>query len=107
MADAVEAASRALPDAGPAALRDVVGRLVQGIFADGQLDDCDLTLRDLSAIAKSFCRTLEGIYHSRPDYPAAAKGPEAGLVAAASGAAAPAGERAADDADEEPKQLLN
>ncbi len=108
MADAVEAASRALPEADSAALRDVVQKLIHGIFADGQLDDCDLTLRDLSAIAKSFCRTLEGIYHSRPDYPAAAKGPEAGLAAAAKGAAPEGGSPGAAAADGEAvRRMLN
>lgn len=104
MADAVEAASRAVPDAGPAALRELVRKLIHGIFADGQLDDCDLTLRDLGAIAKSFCRTLEGIYHSRPDYPAAAKGSEAQLVAPAAGDEEPAAAAANDD---EAKRFLN
>jgi len=44
------------------------------IFSEGQLDDCDLTLRDLNLIAQSFVRTLEGIYHARPEYPSASAG---------------------------------
>ncbi len=83
MADAVEAASRAMPDPSPEKLEALVQKLINGIFSDGQLDECDLTLKDLSAIARSFCRTLGGIYHSRPDYPAAAKGPQAQLEAGA------------------------
>ena len=104
VADAVEAASRAVPDAGPAALRELVRKLIHGIFADGQLDDCDLTLRDLGGIARSFCRTLEGIYHSRPDYPAAAKGSEAQLVART---AAAEEEPAPPANDDEAKRFLN
>jgi len=81
MADAAEAASRAMPDPTPEKLQALVRKLIDGIHADGQLDECDLTLRDLTRIQQSFCRTLEAIYHSRPDYPAAAKGPQAQLEA--------------------------
>lgn len=81
MADAVEAASRAMPDPTPEKLRALVEKLIHGIFADGQLDECDLSLRDLSKITESFCHTLDGIYHARPDYPAAAKGPQSQLEA--------------------------
>ncbi len=86
MADAVEAASRAMAEPSPAKLKELVQKLVNGIFADGQFDECDLTLKDLSSVAKSFCRTLDGIYHSRPDYPASAKGPQAQISARDDGA---------------------
>jgi hypothetical protein len=36
---------------------------------DGQLDDCELTLRDLNKIAEVFERTLNAIFHHRIDYP--------------------------------------
>ena len=49
-------------------------KLINVIFSEGQLDDCDLTLRDLNLIAQSFVRTLEGIYHARPEYPSASAG---------------------------------
>lgn len=81
MADAVEAASRAMADPNQEKLRGLVQKLVHGVFADGQLDECDLSVRDLSRIVDSFCSTLGGIYHSRPDYPAAAKGPQSEMVA--------------------------
>lgn len=81
MADAVEAASRAMADPRPEKLRGLVHKLVHGVFTDGQLDECDLSVRDLSRIVDSFCATLGGIYHSRPDYPAAAKGPQSEMVA--------------------------
>ena len=52
--------------------------LINKIFSDGQLDDCDLTLKDLHSIAKSFNTILNGIYHHRIEYsesaPAGAKG---------------------------------
>jgi hypothetical protein len=47
----------------------------------GQLDECDLTLKDLALIAESMVRTLEGIYHARPEYPPGAVRPQGpGLV---------------------------
>ena len=49
-------------------------RIINAVFTEGQLDECDLTLRDLNAIATSFLHTLEGIYHSRPAYPPGAVG---------------------------------
>jgi hypothetical protein len=48
--------------------------MINLIFSEGQLDECDLTLKDLNQIAESFTRTLEGIYHARPSYPAGAVG---------------------------------
>ena len=41
---------------------------------DGQLDECNLTLRDLSAVEEAFIRVLLGIYHQRIDYPRRAGG---------------------------------
>jgi cyclic-di-AMP phosphodiesterase PgpH len=72
IADAVEASSRAMQDPTPSKLQALVQKIINGIFADGQLDECDLTLRDLNEIARSFFRILGGIYHSRPDYPSQA-----------------------------------
>lgn len=77
LADSVEAASRSLVDPTPERIEELVRKLVQGIVLDGQLDECPLTLEDLSKIEKSFCRTLEAIYHSRPSYPAGVKDPAA------------------------------
>ncbi len=74
IADAVEAASRAMPDQSTAKLQLLVQKLINLIFSEGQLDECDLTLKDLNLIALSFVRTLEGIYHARPSYPPAAMG---------------------------------
>ncbi len=69
LADGVEAASRSLPQASPEAVGSLVQKVVDSAFADGQLDDCDLTLRDLTAVARSFRRTLENLHHGRPSYP--------------------------------------
>jgi hypothetical protein len=69
LADAVEAAARTLTDPALARIQGAVQKLINGIFMDGQLDECDLTLRDLHIIAHSFVRTLTGIFHHRVDYP--------------------------------------
>jgi putative nucleotidyltransferase with HDIG domain len=69
LADAVEAAARTLTDPAPARIQGAVQKLINGIFVDGQLDECDLTLRDLHIIANSFVRILTGIFHHRVDYP--------------------------------------
>ncbi|MFZ5471099.1 MAG: HD family phosphohydrolase [Myxococcota bacterium] len=69
IADAVEAASRAMPEPSTPKLQALVHKLINMIFSEGQLDECDLTLKDLNLIAHSFVHTLEGIYHARPQYP--------------------------------------
>jgi len=74
LADAVEAASRAMPEPTSQRLQALVQRIITAVFTEGQLDECDLTLRDLNAISVSFLHTLEGIYHSRPVYPPGAMG---------------------------------
>lgn len=74
IADAVEASTRAIPEPTTAKLQAQVQKIINLIFAEGQLDECDLTLKDLNLIATSFLHTLEGIYHARPEYPAGALG---------------------------------
>ncbi|MDT8440410.1 MAG: HDIG domain-containing protein [Desulfuromonadales bacterium] len=69
LADAIEAASRTLTDPTPARVQGMVQKIINNIFIDGQLDECELTLKDLHNIAKSFNRVLAGIYHHRVDYP--------------------------------------
>jgi len=69
LADAVEAASRTLVDPNSARIQGMVQKIINRIFSDGQLDECELTLRDLHEIAKSFNKTLSGIFHHRVEYP--------------------------------------
>ncbi len=69
LADVVEAAVRALERPTPARIQGRVKELINDIFADGQLEECELTLRDLHQIAKSFNNILTSIYHSRIEYP--------------------------------------
>lgn len=69
LADCVEAASKTLTDPTPARIQGMVQKIINNIFIDGQLDECELTLKNLHDIAKSFNRILAGIYHHRIDYP--------------------------------------
>ena len=69
LADAVEAASRTLSDPTSARIQGMVKKLINNIFIDGQLEECDLTLKDLHLIARSFNRVLGGIFHNRIEYP--------------------------------------
>ena len=69
LADVVEAASKTLVDPTPARIQGMVQKIVNKIFSDGQLDECELTLKDLHEIAKSFIKTLGGIFHHRVEYP--------------------------------------
>ncbi|MCJ7545383.1 MAG: HDIG domain-containing protein [Deltaproteobacteria bacterium] len=69
LADAVEASSRTLDDPTPARIQGLVQKIINDIFIDGQLDECELTLKDLNAIAKSFNIVLNAIHHQRIEYP--------------------------------------
>ena len=69
LADSVEAASRSLDNPTPARIRGQVQKIINNIFSDGQLDECELTLNDLHKIAKSFNVLLNGIHHHRIEYP--------------------------------------
>lgn len=68
LADVVEAASRTLENPTPARIQGLVQHLINKIFSDGQLDNCELTLKDLHSIAKSFNKILNGIHHHRIEY---------------------------------------
>ena len=69
LADQCEAACKSLSEPTPARIQQMVQKIINKAFSDGQLSDCELTLRDLHAIAKSFYKVLTGIYHSRIKYP--------------------------------------
>lgn len=74
IADAVEAASRTLTNPTPNKLRSFVENMVYKRSEDGQLDECDLTLRDLKKIVDAFVLVLYGVFQHRIEYPEAAKG---------------------------------
>jgi cyclic-di-AMP phosphodiesterase PgpH len=73
LADGVEAASRVLNKPTPQRVFEFVARMIEDKRADGQLDDCPLTLRDLKTIQDVFTRTLCATLHARIEYPTAAK----------------------------------
>ena len=68
LADVVEAASRTLDNPTPSRIQGLVQNLINKIFSDGQLDACELTLKDLHNIAKSFNKLSYGIHHHRIEY---------------------------------------
>ena len=69
LADGVEASVRSLAEKNAETIRAMVDRIVEERVADGQLDECDLTLRDIHAIKDAFCGLLLGVYHERIPYP--------------------------------------
>lgn len=69
LADAVESAIRSLSASTPEGTRNMVQTLVKARFTDGELDECDLTLRDLTRIQEAFLPILEATWHSRVAYP--------------------------------------
>ncbi len=68
LADGIEAAGRTLSDPSPDRIQGMVQKMINKVFSSGELDECDLTLRDLHNIAKAFSRVLSGIYHQRIAY---------------------------------------
>lgn len=69
LADSTEAAVRSIVDPSKEKLEKMVFDIIEDRLHTGQLDDCDLTLRDLSKIRKCFLKALGGIYHQRIVYP--------------------------------------
>ncbi len=75
LADSTEATSRSLKEITPASLQTLVRKIINEKFIDGQLDECDLTLRDLHKIQQSFVHNLIAIFHTRVSYPTAPPDP--------------------------------
>lgn len=69
LADAVEAAVRSLKEKSPSRIQQMVEDVINSSFIEAQLDECDLTLKNLHDIANSFTKILMGIYHQRIEYP--------------------------------------
>ncbi len=69
LADAVEAASRSMEKTSPGHIENLVNDIVIGRFEDGQLDQCDLTLQELTRVKRSFVFTLRNMLHGRVPYP--------------------------------------
>ena len=69
LADGTEAAVRSLEEKTADRIGEMVERIVSEKVADGQLDDCDLTLRDVQRVKEAFRELLAGVYHERIPYP--------------------------------------
>jgi len=69
LADSIEAAVRSLSKPVPGRIEKLVKKIIKDKLNDEQLDECDLTLRDLDEIGEAFVRILTGIFHSRIEYP--------------------------------------
>jgi cyclic-di-AMP phosphodiesterase PgpH len=71
LADSCEAACRAIDDPTPSKLKNMVEKIINNKFTDGQLSDSPLTLSDMNKIAQSIMESLSGIYHARLEYESA------------------------------------
>lgn len=69
MADSVEAAVRSINDPTVEKIEDMTKKVIKGKIDAGQMDECDLTNRDIHLIQESFVNILKGIYHDRISYP--------------------------------------
>ncbi len=69
LADSVEAAVRSMPEKTEDKIEAMIHKIIKDKLDDGQLDHCDITLRDLDTIAKSFMRVFGGYFHKREEYP--------------------------------------
>jgi putative nucleotidyltransferase with HDIG domain len=81
LADSTEAAARASRDHSREAIEQLVERIIHQRLEEGQFDDCNITLRDLTAIKRSFVTLLTGIYHPRIPYPSPKAQPEQPAIA--------------------------
>jgi cyclic-di-AMP phosphodiesterase PgpH len=69
LADGVEAAVRSINEPTKGKIEEMVNNIIKSRLNEGQLDECDLTLKDLEKIRKAFLKGLSGIYHERIEYP--------------------------------------
>ena len=68
LADGIEAAAKTLKEPTPDRIQGLVQKMINKVFRSGELNECELTLKDLHEIAKSFTHVLTGIYHHRIAY---------------------------------------
>ncbi len=69
IADSVEAAVRSLRAPTSEKIESLVRSIISDRLQDGQFNECDITVRELEAVAEALCETLHGIFHSRIEYP--------------------------------------
>lgn len=71
LADSVEAAIRSMVEKTEGKMEGLIRKIIKDKLDDGQLDLCDLTLKDMDMIAKAFARVFGGYFHEREEYPEA------------------------------------
>jgi membrane-associated HD superfamily phosphohydrolase len=54
-------------------IEGLVRNIISDRLQDGQLNDCELTLKEIETVANTLCETLKGIFHSRIEYPEMSK----------------------------------
>ena len=69
LADIIEATSRSMTDTSPEALANMIHKTVEGRFTEGQFNECNLSIKELSKLEKAFLNSLDGTYHTRVKYP--------------------------------------
>jgi putative nucleotidyltransferase with HDIG domain len=69
IADCVEAAVRSISKPSPSRIENMIGKIIRDRLEDGQFHECDLTFKECNTIAKAMAATLQGIFHSRIEYP--------------------------------------
>lgn len=69
LADTIEAAARAIEEPTIEKIEKLIEGVINKRLAEGELDDCDLTFRDLTTVKRTFLNILTGIHHSRIKYP--------------------------------------
>lgn len=69
LADSVEAAVRSLENPSAQSVKNMIDHIIKSRLDDGQLDNCELTMKEINMVAESFMTALTGIYHERVEYP--------------------------------------
>ena len=69
IADSVEAAVRSMKEPTQEKIQGIVHAIIKDKLHDGQFDECDLTIKELKIVERVLCETLNGIFHSRIEYP--------------------------------------
>lgn len=69
LADIIEATSRSMTDTSPEALAAMIHKTIESRFTEGQFNECNLSIKELSKLEKAFLNSLDGTYHTRVKYP--------------------------------------
>jgi cyclic-di-AMP phosphodiesterase PgpH len=69
IADSIEAAARSLSQPNANRIENLVKQIINDVLRDGQLDECELSFKNISDLKRSFIKTMNGMYHTRIEYP--------------------------------------